>query len=84
MHTAYHVSEPDISHTYLTQKASHKSSANGQVLWYNLKGEKIAKEKKCEIKECQWVAEKFMKYGIKDCDPLIFREMRKQKLRGFI
>ena len=55
-----------------------------------LKEEKIAKEKKCEIKECEWVAQKFMrggikecestncfrKCGIKDCDPSIFREMR--------
>ena len=54
--------------------------------------------KKCEIKECESVAEKcmkcgfkecestncFRKCGIKDCDPSIFREMRNQKLRGFI
>ena len=42
------------------------------------------RKKKCEIKECEWVAEKFMKCRIKDCDPSIFREMPKQKLRGFI
>ena len=59
---------------------------------------KIAKEKKCEIKECEWVAKKFMKCGIKeyqstncfrkcgirDCNPSIFCEMQKQKLQGFI
>ena len=58
----------------------------------------MRKKKKCEIKECEWVAQKFMrggikecestncfrKCGIKDCDQSIFREMRKQKLRGFI
>ena len=60
-----------------------------------LREEKIAKEKKCEIKECKWVAEKFMKCGIKErestncfrkyiCDPSIFCEIRKQKLAGFI
>ena len=63
-----------------------------------LTGEKIAKAKKCGIKECEWMAEKFMKYeikecqatnsfrkcGNKDCDPSIIREMRKQRLRGFI
>ena len=54
------------------------------------------KKKKCEIKECEWVAEKLMKNGIKECesancfrkcgikDSSIFREMQKQKLRGFI
>ena len=61
---------------------------------YTLREEKIAKEKKCEIKECEWVAEKFMKCGIKECestncfrkcgikncDPSIFCEIRKQKL----
>ena len=62
-----------------------------------LKGRKDYKGKKCEIKECKRVAEKVMKRGIKECeltncfqecrincDPSIFREMRKQKLRGFI
>ena len=50
-----------------------------------------------KIKECKRVAEKFMKCGINECkltncfgkcrincDPSIFRKMRKQKLRGFI
>ena len=36
-----------------------------------LREEKIAKEKKCEIKECEWVAKKFMKCGIKECEQLI-------------
>ena len=29
--------------------------------------EKIVKEKKCEIKECQKVAKTFVKCGIKEC-----------------
>ena len=67
------------------------------VLGVTLREEEIVKEKKCEIKECEWVPEKFLKCGIKECestncfrkcgikdwDPSIFREMRKQKLRGF-
>ena len=38
---------------------------------------------KCEIKEYE-STNCFRKYGIKDCGPSIFREMRKQKLQGFI
>ena len=38
---------------------------------------------KCGIKECE-SSNCFRKWEIKDCDPSIFREMRKQKLRGFI
>ena len=38
---------------------------------------------KCRIKECE-STNCFRKCGIKDCDPSIFREMRKQKLQGFI
>ena len=41
------------------------------------------KFKKCGIKEFK-STNCFRKCGIKDCDPLIFREIRKQKLRGFM
>ena len=60
-----------------------------------LHGRKDCKKKK---KKCEWVTEKFIKCGtkecelsncfrkcgIKDCDPSIFREIREQKLQGFI
>ena len=44
------------------QKGSHKEYTK-----YTWREEKIAKEKKCEIKECEWVAKKFMKCGIQEC-----------------
>ena len=39
------------------------------VRWEYLKGRKDCKrKKKCKIKECKWVAKKFMKCGIKECE----------------
>ena len=43
-------------------------SSLNYLYFHSLKEEKIQKEKKYEIKECEYVAGKIMKGGIKECE----------------